>query len=305
MRAELFLQLSRLESAGIPCDRGLATIALPPPGARRLVVMRELSSRGADPAKAGEQSGLFTRLEARLVRAALNGGSPAATYARLAERSTHHAMQWSAIKARMMLPAFVLVVACVVQPLPALISGAIGPGRYAWQVASPLLMAAVAVVVLRWLAGAFARHVPLYGRIVVRSNLRDFFESLALMLEAGIPVLEALPAALDTVELGDLRRDLSRMRQRIEKGAPFAAALEAVPVLRGSPVLALAHTGEASGTLPEMLMRHVAIESDAIAEFYKQAATWLPRLVYALVAIKMTAGIAALGGLAPRVPGDL
>ena len=304
VRAQLFLQLSRLEAAGLPYDRGIATMALPSPGAQRLKAMQQLAARGVDAAKAGERSGLFTKVEARLVRAGLDGGNAARVYQRLAEQASLRAMHWTTLKGRMMLPAFVLAVGLVVPPLPALISGAIGFAGYAWQVVWPLLVIAAVVLVLRALLAAWPR-MPLYGPISMRTNLRDFFESLALMLEAGIPMLEALPAALDAVADGDIRRELARIRRRIDERATFAAALEGVPYLRGSPVLAMAHTGEASGTLPEMLMRYAAMETDAITQLYKRVAEWLPRVVYALVALKIIAGIAALGGLGPKVPADL
>ena len=93
-----------------------------------------------------------------------------------------------------------------------------------------------------------------------------------------MPMLDALPAATETVSDADIRRSLLRVRQRVEQRATFAAALEDVPYLKGSPVLAFAHTGEQSGTLPEMLMRHAAMETDAIGHFYEQLATWLPRI---------------------------
>jgi general secretion pathway protein F len=313
IRAELFLQLFRLEAAGLPYDRALATMALPSPAARRLKAMQALSARGIDAAKAGEQSGLFTPLEARLVRAALNAGSPAPTYQRLADYYTQRARQWVAMKSRLTLPAAVLAIALMVQPLPALVSGTIGVKGYAWQVTWPVLLIAAIVLVLRWLGShggeakgkSLYQRVPLYGPIFVRSNLRDFFDSLSLMLEAGVPMLEALPAAIETVSDGDIRRQLARVRQRIEHRETFIAALGGVSYLHGSRALAFAQTGEASGTLPEMLMRHAAMESEAIANFFEQLAAWLPRIVYALVAIKIIVGIFSSGGFMPRVPADL
>ena len=313
IRAEIFLQLSQLEQAGLPYDRAAAVISLPPPAAPRLKAMQALSARGIDPAKAGEQSGLFTRFEARLIRAALNAGSPASTYQRLAEYYSKRAMQWAAMKSRLALPALVLVVALFVQPLPALVSGSLGVTGYTWQVLWPVLLIGAIVAALRWLGmqgsessgKSFYQRVPLYGPVFVRTNLRDFFESLALMLEAGLPMLEALPAALETVSDGDIRRELTRVRQRVEQKATFSAALEGVSYLRESRVLAFAHTGEESGKLPEMLMRHAAMESEAIAAFYEQLAAWLPRIVYMLVAIKIVVGIFSSGGVMPRVPKDL
>lgn len=304
IRAELFLQLARLESAGLAYEKAVAAMSLPPPAAPRLKAMQSLAARGVDAAKAGEQSGLFTQLEARLIRAALNAGSPGPTYARLAGHYMQRDRQWSQIRSRLVLPAFVLAVALFVQPLPALVSGRLGMASYAWQVLSSGMVIAAVVLVLAWLVKLFPRRVPLYGPIFVRSNLRDFFESLALMHEAGVPLLEALPAAIDTVSDADIRRELTRARQRVEKNTPFAAALEDVSYLRGSPVLAFAHTGQESGTLPEMLMRHAVIETEAIGRFHEQVAAWLPRIVYLLVAIKVIAGIFSTG-VGPRVPGDL
>jgi general secretion pathway protein F len=312
VRAQLFLQLSQLEQAGVPYDRAVATITLPSPGTQRLKAMRAFLVRGNDPARAGEQSGLFTALDARLVRAALNAGSPAPTYQRLAEHYAQRARQGAMLKSRLMLPAAVLGLALFIQPLPSLVMGAIGMKAYAWQVIGPVLLIAGVVVIGRWLATkgqeakgkSFLQRVPLYGPIFIRTNLRNFFESLALLLEAGVPMLEALPPALDTVSDGHIRRELAGVRKRVEQRETFARALEGVSYVRDSPVLAFAHTGEQSGTLPEMLMRHAAIESGAIGNFYEQAAAWLPRVVYALVAIKIAAGIFSTG-VGPRVPTDL
>jgi type II secretory pathway component PulF len=216
VRAELFLQLARLEAAGLPYERAMATIALPTPEAkRRLKAMQALASRGLDAAKAGAQSGLFTSLEARMVRAALIAGSPAPTYQRLAESYSQRARQWSAMRSRLMLPALVLAIALFVQPLPALVGGAIGVKGYAWQVLWPVLLIAALVAVLRmlWMRGgeakgkSFHQRIPIYGPIFVRTNLRDFFESLALLLEAGAPMLEALVPAIETDRAAaDLRR---------------------------------------------------------------------------------------------------
>ena len=301
IRADLYLQLSRLERAGLPYDRAVATIALPAPAAKRLAAFKALAAKGIDAARAGEKSGLFTPLETRLVRAALNAGSPAPTYQRLAEHHSQRALEATAIKSRLMLPACVLAIALFVQPLPALVSGAIGLAGYAWQVTWPVLVIAAIVVVLR----SMHDRVPIYRPIVIRTSLRDFFESLSLMLEAGVPMLEALPPAIDTATDAAVRRELKRVRDRVQKGEPFAKALEGVSFLQRSSVLAFANTGEQSGTLPEMLMRYAAMETEAISHFYAQVAEWLPRIVYALVAIKVAGGILTSGGVAPRVPTDL
>lgn len=313
IRADMFAQLSRLEAAGLPYDRAVASMSLPQPAAARLSAMRALAARGVDAARAGQQSGLFTTLETRLVRAALSAGSPARTYERLAHYCSQRAMQASAMKSRLMLPAFMLGLALLVPPLPALVTGSLSVAGYVWQVTWPVLSIALLVLAIRWLGNAggesrgksLYQRVPLYGPIFVRANLRDFFESLGLMLEAGLPMLEALPAALETVSDGDIRRELARVRKRVERSEPFALALQDVPYLRDSRAIAFAHTGEESGTLPEMLMRHAAIETEAVDDFHARLAVWLPRVVYLLVATKIAIGILSSGAIAPRVPRDL
>jgi hypothetical protein len=47
------------------------------------------------------------------------------------------------------------------------------------------------------------------------------------------------------------------------------------------------------------------METESIGRFYEAVATWLPRAVYTLVAIKIVVGIFSSGAFAPRVPKDL
>jgi len=75
------------------------------------------------------------------------------------------------------------------------------------------------------------QSLPLYGPIFVRRNLRDFFESLGLMLEAGVSMADALPVAVDTAEDGDVRRQLIRMQPRIAKGSSLGEAMRGVRYL--------------------------------------------------------------------------
>ncbi len=313
LRADLFAQLAQLETAGIPFDRAFAILRMPPKAASRLALMQKLAAKGRNPAEAGEQSGLFTKLEARLIQAALNAGSPAALYRKLADFYTDRAMQIATMKSRLLLPAFMFVAALFIQPLPALATGSIGIFAYLWQVLQPILLIGAAYYALRTLTCGDARSagkslyqsVPIVGPIFIRRNLRDFFESLGWMLEAGVSMLDALPAALDAVEDGDMRRELAKIRTRIEKGAPLAAALVGVSYIKNERVIQFVQTGEASGTLPEMLLRHTKLESAEIDSFYEQLASWVPRIIYGAVVLWMAYGILTGGGFMPKVPTNL
>jgi general secretion pathway protein F len=267
--------------------------------------MRGLLKKGVEFALAGEKSGLFTKLESRLIRAAMNAGSPANVYRRLADYYTDRTTQLSTMKSRLALPAFMFLAALFIQPIPALVTGSLSGAGYLWQVLKPVLLVAAAIYGFRWLVNrgkSLYQSLPLYGPIFVRRNLRDFFETLALMLEAGVSMLDALPAALDTVEDGDIRRELAKIRPRVEKGVTFADALRDIKYIEDERVIQFTQTGEASGTLPEMLMRHTKMETESINGFLEQLATWAPRVVYGIVVLWMAYGLITGGGFMPRMP---
>jgi type II secretory pathway component PulF len=306
-RAELYAQLAQMEQAGLPFDRAFAVLSLPAPMAPRLVTMRALLVKGVEFSSAGAQSGLFTQLESRLIRAALNAGSPATMYQRLAGYYTERAMHLATMKSRLMLPAGIFVLALLVQPLPALIGGSLNVLGYVWQVLRPILLIGALLYCVRVLARrdpraagkSFYQNIPLYGPIFVRQNLRHFFESLALMLEAGISMLQALPVALDTVEDGDMRCELGKISARIAKGSSLTDALRGIGYIHDERLTQFIRTGEASGKLPEMLLRHTRLETESINSFLEQLALWVPRVIYGMVMCWMAYGLFTGGGFMP------
>ena len=314
VRAELYSQLGAMETAGLPPDKAFSLLRLP--GAQpRVEAARGLLARGLDPAQAGEKSGLFGKLETTLVRAALGAGSPAATYRRLGDLYTQRAIQLAAMKSRLWLPALMVLVALCVGPLPGLIAGTLSPAAYMWKVLRPLLViGAIGYIAsmlptwtrdgANWLDTLLPR-LPLFGKMHLRRSARDFFESLALLLEAGVPMLDALPKAEATVQNRLLRAEFARVRAKVERGAPLAQALPPMPVLGDERALAFIQTGEASGTLPEMLFRHADIETAAINQFWAQVSVWAPRVLYALVAIWMAMNIVGGPGITSSLPEEL
>ena len=316
-RADLYTQLGTLENAGIAPDKAFGLLRLPRVAQPRVVMARQLLAGGRDPAAAGEASGLFDKLEAALLRAALAGGSPARSYKRLGEVYTRRAIQASAMRARMVLPGFMLLMALALQPLPGLITGTLTAAGYAWKVLGPLAVLAGLVFVGKnlphWLRGSPFAHsfdallpqVPLFGTAHVRRNARDYFEILALLVEAGMPLLDALPRAEDAITNRAIRQSFARIRQRMSGGASLATALKGLPYLGDERVLAFVQTGEASGTLPEMLLRHCDIETAAIDQFHAQVAVWAPKVVYALVVVWIASGLLSGPGLGPQLPEEL
>jgi general secretion pathway protein F len=313
IRAELFTQLAQMEIAGLPTENAFAILKVQRVAEPRLVTMRQLLKR-SEPATAGERSGLFTKLEARLVRASLLAGSPARIYQRLGETYTQRAMQLATIKSRMALPVSMFIAALMIAPIVGLVIGSYGLPTYLWMVAKPILMIGAVILAARWLITLptitpSLLTLPIVGPIIVRRNVRDFFESLALMLEAGVSMFDALPLALDAIESPPIKTDFARIAPRVTAGAPLSDAIKDLHYLGDDSsrerAISFIHTGEASGTLPEMLLRHVNFETDALNHQTDMLATWLPRIFYGFVVVWMAMGILGGPGEVSRMPEGL
>ncbi len=308
VRALLFQHLAAMEKAGVPPDRAYALLDLGPGARDRVRAFQGQVARGIDPPTAGANSGLFSLFETRLLRAAFSAGSPFASYQRLARHLATASAQATALRARMVMPVMVLLIALCVAPLPQLISGALSTGAYAWRVISPLLLlGAGAVLVVRthtWFtSGApaagrpqferFLLGVPVFGSLHLRRNARDFIESLALLLEAGLPMFDALPVALETVDNHLVRQDLATLLPAVRSGATLTQAIGTLSLVDTTALLPFVQAGEGSGSLPELLMRHADAETILLDQAQAEIMTWLPRVFYSGVALWMIAHLLA------------
>lgn len=308
MSALLFQHLAQMEQAGVPAQRAYALLDLGAPLRERVACFRRQAARGIPPPIAGTSCGLFSPFDARLLRAAFDAGSPLALYQRLATHYAAHEAQRLQIKSRMMLPLAMMTVALFVAPLPALVGGTLSGGGYMLQVLLPIALLAALFHAWRCLHAWFASGaegparsrlesillgLPLFGRIHLRRNVRDFVETLALMQHAGLSLFEALPGALATVDNALVRADLASILPSVKSGATLSQALWGLRLAGSHELAALVHTGEQSGTLAEMLGRFASAETAAINQFQMEAVTWGPRLFYALVALWMALQILA------------
>lgn len=299
--ADLFLQLARLELAGLPILQSIPTLQLPTVLKARRAAMVRLLGNGATLADAGLRAGLFSALDATVLRAACQAGSPAVTLQRLSARHAQRARNAAQIRSRSAMPVIVLLIALAVQPLPALVAGSLSGTGYVLSILRPFLFLGLLVLLGRFLkARIFAMTspatpiqrmltsmmtgIPVAGRLAIRGSLRDFTETLALLLEAGVPMLDALPQATATVRVCTLREVLERLHPAVERGATLADALASQSFPGQRELHSMVVSGEASGTLAGLLLHWSVAESEAVAQSQNLLAEWLPRLFYAGVA---------------------
>jgi len=320
VRADLFGQLAAMEEAGLPFDRVLDIVRLPPNEDARLNATRNCIRLGLGIAEAGLRGGLFTPLEASLVRTATVSGSPARTYRLIADQCARRAARIKALKSRLTIPAIMITVWIVLGPVPNLVTGSLTLSGYLVKHLLPWIAAGVSAYLLAdllrrsqpglqsslgILLDGVLPFVPLFGPVEVRRNLRNFFDSLALLLEGGVPILEALPTALDTVRNQALKSQLAQIKPRIEAGASFGQALAGLLLFGRPQACELIRTGEASGALPRTLLRYSEAETAAIDRFDDLVVEWIPRIVYTSTALLIGYGMISGGAFMPSLPQQL
>jgi general secretion pathway protein F len=316
VRADLFGQLAAMEDAGLPFASALRLVHLPPRERPRLAGTRRWIRLGI--ADAGLKGGLFTSMEASLLRVATASGSPSRTFHLLSDHYARRAARTKVLKSRMMLPAVMVAIAVLIRPLPNLVVGALTWRGYLLKYLLPWIAVGGAgyllgeltqrrqtAQALRKTLGRVLSLVPLLGPIQVRRNIRDFFDSLALLLEAGMPILDALPMASSTIRNPTVSMQLSQIKPRIEAGASFAQAVAELSFPGHAHACALIVTGEASGALPQMLFRYCEAETAAINRFDDLVAEWVPRLAYTSAALLVGYELIHSGAFMPALPQDL
>ncbi|WP_297572071.1 type II secretion system F family protein [uncultured Deefgea sp.] len=316
VRADLFSQLAVLERAGLPTEHALTSLNLAPRYLPQLAAMRKALARGKTIAQAGVQAGLFNPLDAALIAASCHAGSPALLYSRLAEQSALIARLTQQVRAKLAMPALTLLLALLINPLPALIMGSLSLSGYALGVITPLLLIYLMYRLGRLVLQSFECNTsatlvkallqtPLLGAWYLRSKQHDFIASLALLLHAGVSMFEAIPIAQSTLNCAYLQQQTQPLLRQLKRGQTLTAAFSAVPWLADPRLVAMVETGEASGTLPDMLQRVANQQSADLAHSATQLAAWLPRLIYVLIAGWIAWGILTSGAMLPQVPADL
>ncbi|CAE6892917.1 General secretion pathway protein F [Ectopseudomonas oleovorans] len=318
-RAELFAHLHAMEQAGVPVDRALASLNLGTRHEPALQRLRQMVGAGRDLASSGQLSGVFTPLESSLLRAAQEAGALAHIHQQLAQRYEEQARQAGELRSRLLMPAGVLLLALLVNPLPALVAGSLGVGGYLLAVLLPLLwlLAVLFVVRLAWQRLQRRRAerpgplddlllaLPVLGSLLRRADIRNFCDSLGLLLEAGMPALDALPRACSAVSNPRLRRDFASLAPRVAAGQSLVRAFDGLSFAGKSMLIGVLNTGEATGRPGEALLRFARMQAQQLASQQQMLATWLPRLFYLGVAGWMAYGLLTGGGFFPTLPAEL
>ncbi|NOY69519.1 MAG: type II secretion system inner membrane protein GspF [Deltaproteobacteria bacterium] len=101
----------------------------------------------------------------------------------------------------------------------------------------------------------FSNLLASFSSRVKPAELAIMTRQLATLLGAGFPLVSALSALLPQTGTGALKKILSQIKDAIEEGSSFAAALSQYPLVFSDIYVNMVRSGESSGTLELVLNR--------------------------------------------------
>lgn len=304
-RADFFRRLGQTLAAGIPIVGALEDLHRhPPSSALRPFIgcLLEHTRKGgtlADGFRAGDR--WTNSLETALIDASERGGSLDRCLLRLAESYEEQARQLRHVWYGMAYPAFIIHVAVLLAPLPALVLSGdfVAYARAVLFILTPLyaLTAGVAWVfqgrhgeTWRRLADGVLSFVPVLGHARRSLALARLADTLDLQLAAGVGVIEAWPIAAAASGSPALQRRVGGWAPRLAAGETPAALLDQSPEF---PHLFTSHyrTGEESGSLDTSLGQLRAIYLEEGNRRTRVVTRSVPVIVYLLVMLAIAAYI--------------
>ncbi|MDR3425900.1 MULTISPECIES: type II secretion system F family protein [Silvimonas] len=131
----------------------------------------------------------------------------------------------------------------------------------------------------------FLLDLPLLGTLRLKSALGQYAQSLGLLYDAGVPLLDALRIAQSAVTSIQLRALLQQARLRIEEGASLGQAFASTSLLPDL-LMAMLRTGEQTGHLGAALRQ--------VAHYYQRDVKLIAQRIHSLIEPCITV---VLGGL--------
>src|SRR6202048_4089676 len=314
-------QLATFVSAGVPMSRGLSTIAqeTASPVFRRVVlsVLDDLE-RGQNLSEAlAKHPRVFSTLYVDLVRVAELTGNLDATLKDLAGYLRRDLNTYRRVRAAMIYPAVILVVATgvviilVFFALPAfvkifaefrvelplstriLIGFVTFTQHWGFGIAAVIAAAAVTIgLALRTERGAMAKDalllkLPVIGPIVLSAILNRFARMLSMVLKAGVPLGQTFDAVIAGTGNRVFQKRLATMREQLTGGAGFGGPLARTrlfPPMRTQTV----RGGKETETLDASL--------EQPADFYEKELEYRIRAMTSLIEPIMTVGVGLVVG---------
>jgi general secretion pathway protein F len=155
----------------------------------------------------------------------------------------------------------------------------------------------------RWWQARLAR-LPMLGRVRHEYNLARFTRTFGTLLANGVPILNALGIAGETLEDAQLRDSIKGVAPKMKSGGRLAEALQATGSFEALAIN-LVRVGEETGSLDKMMLELATILDRKVETGIKRGLTLLEPvlilglgLIVAVVIVSILMGILTVNELA-------
>ena len=279
---EMFHQLASLLQAGLTLSHSLQMLAeqhpLKPWQALLQSIADELSEGCPFSESLKKWPAVFSPLHVSMVKTGELTGKLEVCCRQLAQQQKAQQQLSAKVKKALRYPAIVLTLAVLVvlamvtlvlpefaaiyktfnTPLPVLTQMVMGMAAFMQSYALALFTLLLAPLAVAWALRQNPRwqcillHTPVMGALAKGQKLGHVFTVLSLTQQAGIPFLQGLESAEETVESQYWQGILRGVREDIEKGLPVWSSFQRAAIF--TPLcVQLLRTGEMSGALDIML----------------------------------------------------
>ncbi len=126
--------------------------------------------------------------------------------------------------------------------------------------------------------------IPVFGPLYLRMLISRFTRTFAILLESGVPILEALNVCAEACENGIVARKLDEIRQGVERGENFEKCLENPGVF--PPLLVdMLIVGEEAGALESVLKRVAGVYEEETSDIASTLATAMEPLLIIMMGV--------------------
>lgn len=255
---------------------------------------------------------LFSPLYISMVRAGEQGGNLDKVLEELAQHLERSKALRSSVISAMIYPAILTVVAFLsvflllgfvvprfevlfsnmgkALPLPTQIVVGMGhlTAQYGW-----LLVVLVVLGVILWQRASrradfrewkdgVALRLPLLGNLQMKYETTIFSRTLGTLLQSGVPVIKAVPIAVETLGNTRIRKAMSNVQNAIKEGGRLSDTLENTGMFTEMGVQMI-RVGEESGRVDEMLLDLARVYDDDVQQMIKRGLTLMePILILGL-----------------------
>ncbi len=132
--------------------------------------------------------------------------------------------------------------------------------------------------------GAFKLRIPVFGELVLKSELGRFTRTMELLIKSGIPILKAIDIAIPVLSNEVLKRHLGQSYKELEQGGSFGKSLKKAgifPLFMSNLII----IGEESGRLDDALGEVAATYERDTDEAMRMLASLLEPLMILVMGI--------------------